>query len=129
MEHKIYCMDCGIEMIVTNIGTKRCKLCNQFRKKEVSRQYRERLKQEEMQKDKVCKNCGKIFHSGSPATRFCTPQCRNDDLDKKVIQRQSLKSRRGRKPKQPGVLSIAEIQKLAREEGISYGQYIARHKL
>lgn len=63
-----------------------------------------------------CELCGKAFESDR-RRRFCTDECR------RKAERGKKKSRK--KPK----LSLEQVAKLSREEGLSYGRYVGKYGL
>lgn len=65
-----------------------------------------------------CEFCGELFEADSKR-RFCTPECRLK------YERGKRKPKKTKKPK----LSLNQVAKLSREEGLSYGQYCAKYGL
>lgn len=73
-----------------------------------------------------CEICGKEFE-GYQRSRYCSDECRI------VVRRQNDRERVARRKyinKQTKVenhtVSISDIEKLARQAGMSYGQYVAK---
>lgn len=62
----------------------------------------------------TCLNCGKGFQALQDSSKYCSIECVNE-----------AKKKTKRKP----ALSIVEITKLAREEGLQYGDYVAKYGL
>jgi hypothetical protein len=65
-----------------------------------------------------CLYCGKDFEAKRSNQNYCSKLCYNKEMQKTYVIEKPLK-----KPK----YTIEEIQRLARAEGLTYGQYIARH--
>ena len=70
----------------------------------------------------TCEWCGLKFMSDR-ARKYCCDSCRNKANDDRCRARRTPKIKN--KPK----LSIEEVAVLSREEGLSYGQYCAKHGL
>ncbi len=62
-----------------------------------------------------CELCGKAFESDK-RRKFCTPECRR-------------KAERGGKKSKKPKLSLEQVAKLSREEGLSYGRYVGKYGL
>ena len=71
---------------------------------------------------RICKCCGSEFVSGG--LRYCSEKCRNEasKLNKKELIDRTRKKAAGKEQ-----LSIEEINMLALDEHISYGQYVAKY--
>ena len=81
-----------------------------------------------------CKRCQKEFEKSCQNRKYCSTECR---LNEKKVQMVSIsrvhadkrkmikKIKRGLKPK----LSINEVNKLAKESGLSYGEYVLKEGL
>lgn len=68
----------------------------------------------------TCKYCGKLFVKVIDKQIYCDRQCRlNDSPDHKKFM-EKLKQNRN---------DIVTITKLAAEEGLSYGKFVAKHRL
>ena len=85
----------------------------------------------------VCLICGKALTGNQ--TKYCSEECRykaqlerQRQLNKNEYKKPKADTvappskKRGRPPKK---LSIADINQLAREEGLNYGQYVAKYGL
>ena len=70
----------------------------------------------------TCLWCGLKFMSDR-ARKYCCDKCRDNANDERCQARRRAKNKF--KPK----LSIDEITALAKEEGLSYGKYCAKHGL
>lgn len=57
-----------------------------------------------------CQCCHRIFKSSIDIKKFCTAKCRRTGVKKKVM-------------------SMEEVAKRAREEGITYGEYVAKYRV
>ena len=64
---------------------------------------------------KVCINCGNEFKTSAHKQKYCSPAC--------------MQEMRKKSKKQKKILSISEIAVLARESGMSYGQYVQKEQL
>ena len=96
---KFYCDLCGIKFESKSGNTKYCPECREKRKEKPLAE---------------CQECGRIFRKGHRNMKYC-PECRANWGRKK-------KPAKKRAP----VLTLAQVCKLAREAGLSYGQYVAR---
>lgn len=70
----------------------------------------------------VCKYCGASFEKNSPSHVYCSKYC-NDRYGELMA-----KSKEGAKVV-TNKNNILEICKLAEAEGMSYGKYVAKHRL
>lgn len=83
--------------------------------------------------DKECAICGKVFTPMTANQRYCSPDCREvsrKNMAKEYtkifwdeVKAENEKMRRGRKKKKP--VSIDEIMRMAKEQGMTYGQFVA----
>ena len=78
----------------------------------------------------LCVICGKKFEQRyrSKPTKTCSKECSNElrkivFAQKRELEEKLKEQRKSKKPK----LSVADINRLAREKHISYGQYVARY--
>ena len=78
---------------------------------------------------KTCAWCGKEFVRQKGAQKFCSVRCRNESTTKRVTEycRQYRRSKRPRKGDLSNREKLAEINQKAREEGLTYGQYMQKH--
>lgn len=81
--------------------------------------------------DRVCTVCGKTF-SANHCEIYCSDKCRKEGMNRYVTERRNIlygnelkQEQRREKPK----ISIGEISVLARKEGLTYGQYVVKHRL
>ena len=65
-----------------------------------------------------CEYCGKVYEQGS-TNPYCSDACKN-------MYSSGRAKNTGRKNK---ALSIVDISKLAKAEGMTYGQYVAKYGL
>ena len=65
-----------------------------------------------------CEFCGELFEADAKR-RFCTVECR------RKAERKKKKQTKPKKPK----LSLEQVAKLSREEGLSYGEYVKKYGL
>ena len=73
-----------------------------------------------------CIHCGSPYETDRDRRGFCSDECRRQQLLKQQREYRLRKKANGVKKSQ---LSLAEIERLARAEGISYGQYVVKHRL
>lgn len=110
---KMICKHCGEEFISAKIVQKYCSLeCRRKANKKKAMGVREF----------TCLWCGLKFMSDR-ARKYCCDSCRDKANEKRCQARRREKNKF--KPK----LSIDEVEILAREEGLSYGRYCAKHGL
>lgn len=76
-----------------------------------------------MLREKRCTICGKKF-LGRPNRMYCSPACRAKSQSKAYKEEQESKVK---KKSETRILSIEEINRRARAEGLSYGQYMAKY--
>lgn len=68
----------------------------------------------------TCRYCHRLFVRTSDSHVYCCAQCRlNDTPDHKEYVKKLEKNRN----------DIKLIDKMAKEEGLTYGQYVAKHRL
>ena len=68
---------------------------------------------------KNCEHCGKPFNAVRINVKFCSSQCRNQNY--KLNYKSPYNEKEGKK-----MSRIAELNALAREQGLSYGRYVAK---
>ncbi len=104
---------------------------------------------------RICKSCGKSFTTNANARMYCNSQCAKAEKKKQPILwtytccwcGQKFKAERKRKyctedcrltangRKKTGLmlerpdLSLTDVARLAKEEGLSYGKYCLKHDL
>ena len=127
---KFYCDICGVEF---NSKSGKAKYCPQCRAKRAEHKFvkcdicgkvfvkknrslycpecRAKRKEKPMVE---CQECGKIFRKTSGNVSYC-PDCRANWNRKKEPAK-----------KRAPVLNLAQVCELAREAGLSYGQYVVR---
>lgn len=71
-----------------------------------------------------CDMCGREFDAKTWTAKYC-PECRKGVKYKKPAADKKPKMRSKTK-RQPTSMGIAEVCRLARENGLSYGQYVVR---
>lgn len=76
-------------------------------------------------KTRICQRCGRVMPGAAVNQKWCPDCARTQAL---AYQRTPSRTARARK-KQDGPLSIDEVARRARAEGVSYGVYVARHGL
>ena len=75
---------------------------------------------------RYCLHCGSPYATDRNRPGFCSDTCRRQ---RQLAQQREYKLRKKAREAKPNHLSIAEIERLARAEGISYGQYVVKHRL
>lgn len=85
-----------------------------------------------MKEVRKCRLCQKCFVAKRSDSVYCSPGCRKEgtrlyDKERKAEERARNKEiqKAENKPKKKS-LSIAEIDAMARAEGLSYGKYVAK---
>lgn len=71
----------------------------------------------------VCLGCGEVFVKNGETDKFCSQACK---IQGRYQSRFDVKKEQSR---HENMKDILHIQKLAREEGLTYGQYVAKHRL
>lgn len=74
-------------------------------------------------KKRICAGCGIEFFTNSSKQIYCTPKCREKERHERE---QSHRPDIAPEPKNKRKSQVAEINRLAREAGMSYGQYTAK---
>ncbi len=95
----------------------------------------------------ICKVCGKKFIKSVSFRAFCSQECRDEvkknssnlserececchKIFKTAIEDKLFCSARCRKiGKKKKIMSIEDVARAAREEGITYGEYVTKHNL
>ena len=75
--------------------------------------------------NKKCSRCGLMMKNVHPQRKYC-PECAKDVQREisKQINREKSKAKSRRKQ---SMTDIVEINKRARQEGLTYGQYVAKY--
>ena len=76
-----------------------------------------------------CAVCGKLFPKRSSRNVYCDECVKEIRLCHKPVDRNGKVRGEEKKPKKAKAQTIAEITRLARLEGLSYGHYVARHSI
>jgi hypothetical protein len=103
---KRHCVICGTFFSREKGPTFKCKCCG-------AEHYRLGVG-----KTRFCAQCGKVFEVKDGRRYYCSEEC------KKAEAAQSPE-----KIKKARKLSISDIQRAAKQEGSSYGEYVAKHGL
>jgi len=130
--------------------TKTCEYCGKpfevddFNKNEVRRMYcsdfcrseawrekaKERVRVGKRTYNVECEICGKVFLTNRPTNKTCSPECHHE-REKRLKREQTRKKREDIKngvipkpTKQKKVESLTDVQRKAREAGMSYGKYM-----
>lgn len=113
MEFVKKCLHCGKEF--TTKGNRGMYCCEKCKKDH----YSEQKRWSRWKRILVCEECGRMFNSKG-AKKYCCAECR--------VLATNTKTRKNVFTKEPSV-NIETVTRLAREEGLSYGQYVAKHNL
>lgn len=109
------CPTCGKEFTTDKNAKKFCSDVCRYRSYAVSRSPKAR-----------CPICGRTFTLSKVRLEYCSVACRDkahrQELQKQYAVRPAIERRKRIKTS----LSLTEIAKLAREAGMTYGEYVAR---
>ena len=109
------CADCGNEIMASSDRQKRCTDCQSKRRREAQRiREAEKRAEKRVGSSSICKDCGAEFIRNSGSQKYC-PTCQ-----KRRAEGSQPKPKKKKRP-----LSIAEVNRIAREHGRSYGQEVA----
>lgn len=107
------CEACGKKFETNTLKQKYCShkcATTAYRIKKRSEIFRQVFNKEKY----TCRWCGKQFDSSTPA-EYCSADCRKAHrANRKTSNKKNMKE-------------IVRINELARKEGLTYGQYLARH--
>ena len=78
---------------------------------------KKRKEKEIANRAQICAFCGVVFYSDR-RKKYCCDKCRD-----------KANGKRSAKPRKKAKMSIEEVAKLCRKEGLSYGQYVAKYGL
>lgn len=81
----------------------------------------------EIRYKRTCVVCDKEFGAWNNNQKFCCEACRRKNAKKYYEVYKNVKVEE--KPKKDKGISLDQIDKEAREAGMSYGQYVALHNL
>ncbi len=83
--------------------------------------------------ENVCRECGKTFAAKRKHGKYCCEECRAEGNRRKVREASRVYHARQKLPKagrlDSGKMGLAEINQKARDEGMTYGPYVAKHGL
>lgn len=79
-----------------------------------------------------CKYCGKEFEKTSNSQKYCSVECRNNDMG--YVYRMRKKENKKAKKTKANVTKnpyawILELDKEGKKVGLSYGKYVAANRL
>ena len=111
----LICIKCGKEFVRTGHAQKQCEAC------------RKATTQKANSKPKVkkCDMCGKEFVRKSNSQKRCK-ECQDKVTYKYNGQKDTNDKPNGRRNKK---LTLSEIGRLAKAEGLTYGQYVTKYKV
>ena len=72
----------------------------------------------------ICEYCGHVYERKSPRQHYCSPACRDAYVATHKIHDRDRAEKNAKNKK-----DIAQIAKLASEAHMTYGQYVAKHRL
>lgn len=86
----------------------------------------------------TCKFCNRSFRKTSNGQKYCSEHCRLEA--KKILRRERewkdhlayekrKEANEDAQRKKEGIVSIGEIMKAAKKEGLQYGEYCLKHHL
>ena len=79
-----------------------------------------------VKRGKTCPVCGNFFIGGNNK-KYCSAECR-EKARRKMTGEGRKKPKENKECKRKiGVLSIGEVNRRARAEGLTYGQYMAKY--
>lgn len=95
------------------------------KRKRAERYYKEKKKQKktEMLEEKRCRHCYELFLPSSRRQIFCCDECRREEYKKSFPARKELKNIVVKDNKK-SEKTLADINKIAKSKGLSYGQYM-----
>ena len=105
------CIKCGKEFVRTGHAQKQCEACRKATMPKA--------------KVKKCDMCGKEFVRRSNSQKRCK-ECQDKVTYKYNGQKDTNDKPNGRKNKK---LTLSEIGRLAKAEGLTYGQYVNKYKV
>lgn len=79
--------------------------------------------------NKKCSRCGLMMKNVHPQRKYC-PECAMDVKRETVLKFNREKRKNGKvklKTSKSTMIDITEINKRARQEGLTYGQYVAKY--
>lgn len=107
------------------MGKRRVKICKQCGKEFLASSNRQMFCSYECRIESyptvICPVCGNEFKPHRDAQTYCSKAC----CDKKAAERKR-EFRANRKRSKGNAQAIAEIERIARENGMSYGEWTAR---
>lgn len=109
-------------------NTRSCKYCSEACRQEADRRHGREYYAKNRQKPLpmiICLECNKPFPAERHA-KYC-PECKRAKAKAEYNELMKYMPKRARPQPKPK-LSVSQIDKLAREAGMSYGHYIATHR-
>ena len=85
----------------------------------------------EIKYKKNCTVCGKEFDAYTKNQKFCSPECKkeSDRINNQWYRQKQAEERKKRQEQIKRKKAVADIAAEARKAGMSYGKYVALHKL
>ena len=112
------CIICNKKFTPANSRQKTCsQACRKEKQRRLSAKW---YRQHHPLAEKTCGCCGKTFTPQRRNQAYCTPECRG--LNRKPEVQQSKDS----KPRGQQSGRIAETNRMAREQGLTYGKLVAK---
>lgn len=123
------CKRCGAEQERTTPKQRMCAACREIRKRESAERNRERYRQKRAAQPKACVKCGRaLYDYRKKYCSFCTPlssgprgqgkqEEKKEPCYRPAVRLQNGEGIRGK--------SLEEINRMARECGMSYGKFCA----
>ena len=112
------CITCGKEFVPNNTCQKHCS--DECRKNH----YLERLRERNKNREFTCEWCGAKF-TADAKRKYCCHKCAKSANSYRGKGKNKPRKTERKKPQ----LTLAQINELARAEGLNYGQYVAKYGL
>lgn len=75
---------------------------------------------------KTCPICGKEFLTKIKKTKYCSEECRREKERRRAIKQwEEKKAEQQKKKKEKHIPQLDELNRRAREAGMTYGKYMA----
>ena len=92
--------------------------CHEARDNACKKNFASKQQQSKQTFTCTCERCGAEFESNVYNKKYCSDECRR-------IVRKEQQYRSAHRPKVPHILTIAELNGIARSRGLTYGQAVA----
>jgi len=75
--------------------------------------------------NKKCERCGLMMKNVHPQRKYC-PECA-EDVKRELYSKFNREKSKAKSRRKQSTIDIIEINKRARQEGLTYGQYVAKY--